>query len=193
MDTRRKRRDGRRYFPRRKVCSFCVDKVKHIDYKDVDALRRFMSDWAKIESRRKSGTCAPHQRALTRAIKRAREVALLPYTGGHSLIEMGRGSGFRGRRDRPMGRPRTTEIQAPVLVGARPPAVAPDAAADAAVAIAPPAADVADTSTQDQVTADADAIEAPIASEQAAEAPEPEPDVEAPSSDDPEAEPSTST
>ena len=64
---------------RRKVCSFCVDRVEHIDYKDAARLRRFMSDRAKIVPRRQSGTCARHQRVLTIAIKRARHIALLPF------------------------------------------------------------------------------------------------------------------
>ena len=73
------RRDrGRR--PRRKVCSFCVDKVDHIDYKDVAKLRRFVTERGKILPRRISGNCAKHQRQLTSAIKRARNVALLPFT-----------------------------------------------------------------------------------------------------------------
>jgi len=65
---------------RRKVCSFCVDKVEAIDYKDVSRLHKFISDRAKILPRRVTGTCAAHQRELTTAIKRARIVALLPYT-----------------------------------------------------------------------------------------------------------------
>ena len=73
-----RRRDGRRFYPRRKVCSFCVDKIEAINYKDSQRLRRYVSDWGKIESRRKTGTCAPHQRMLATAIKRARYVALLP-------------------------------------------------------------------------------------------------------------------
>ncbi len=64
---------------RRKVCSFCVDKVTVIDYKDVAKLRRFLSERGKILPRRTTGTCAAHQRQLTTAIKRARHVALLPY------------------------------------------------------------------------------------------------------------------
>lgn len=65
---------------RRKVCSFCVDKVEHIDYKDIANLRRYISERGKILPRRVTGTCARHQRELTTAIKRARYVALLPYT-----------------------------------------------------------------------------------------------------------------
>ena len=65
---------------RKKVCAFCVDKVEFIDYKDVAKLRKFTSDRAKILPRRVTGTCARHQRELTTAIKRARQVALMPYT-----------------------------------------------------------------------------------------------------------------
>ncbi len=65
---------------RKKVCLFCVDRVETIDYKDIARLRKFISERAKILSRRTTGTCARHQRALTVAIKRARHIALLPYT-----------------------------------------------------------------------------------------------------------------
>jgi len=69
--------------PRRKVCTFCVDKVQRIDYKDVGRIRRYISDRGKIDPRRKSGTCAKHQRMLTTALKRARLMAMLPYTADH--------------------------------------------------------------------------------------------------------------
>ncbi|TMB96055.1 MAG: 30S ribosomal protein S18 [Chloroflexi bacterium] len=72
---------GRR--PRRRVCSFCVEKVQKIDYKDVGRIRRYISERGKIDPRRKSGTCAKHQRMLTEALKRARFMALLPYTAEH--------------------------------------------------------------------------------------------------------------
>lgn len=65
---------------RRKVCSFCADKVNYIDYKDADQLKRLLSDRGKILPRRKTGTCAKHQRRLSTAVKRARHLALLPYT-----------------------------------------------------------------------------------------------------------------
>ena len=65
--------------PRRKVCQFCVDKIEHIDYKDLPRLRRFVTERGKILPRRTTGTCAAHQRQLTVAIKRARQIALLPY------------------------------------------------------------------------------------------------------------------
>ncbi len=64
---------------RKKVCSFCVDRVENIDYKDVPRLRKYISERAKIIPRRVTGTCAYHQRELTVSIKRARHVALLPY------------------------------------------------------------------------------------------------------------------
>jgi len=64
---------------RKKVCQFCVDKCTHIDYKDAAKLRRFMSERSKILPRRTTGTCAIHQRQLTEAIKRSRQIALLPY------------------------------------------------------------------------------------------------------------------
>lgn len=69
-----------RYGPSRRVCAFCVEKTQVIDYKDVGMLRRFLSERGKIKGRRKSGTCAKHQRRLAVAIKRARHLALLPYT-----------------------------------------------------------------------------------------------------------------
>ncbi len=65
---------------KKKVCQFCADKVEHIDYKDVAKLRRFVSERAKILPRRITGTCAKHQRQLTTAIKRARHIALMPYS-----------------------------------------------------------------------------------------------------------------
>ena len=65
---------------RKKVCTFCVEKCECIDYKDVNKLRKFTSERSKILPRRVTGTCAKHQRELTTAIKRARYVALLPYT-----------------------------------------------------------------------------------------------------------------
>ena len=65
---------------KKRVCSFCVDKVEEIDYKDASRLRKYISDRGKILPRRISGNCARHQRLLTIAIKRARQVALLPFT-----------------------------------------------------------------------------------------------------------------
>ena len=65
---------------KKKVCSFCVDKIQDIDYKEVTRLRRFITERAKILPRRISGNCAKHQRQVTIAIKRARQIALMPYT-----------------------------------------------------------------------------------------------------------------
>lgn len=71
---------------RRRVCNFCVDGVKDLDYKDTNMLRRYVTERGQIRSRRKSGLCAKHQRRLARAVKRARYMALLPYTGEHMRL-----------------------------------------------------------------------------------------------------------
>ncbi|AJQ30056.1 MULTISPECIES: 30S ribosomal protein S18 [Pelosinus] len=73
-----KRERGRK--PKKKICSFCVDKVETIDYKEVGKIRRYTTERGKILPRRISGNCAKHQRSVTLAIKRARIVALLPFT-----------------------------------------------------------------------------------------------------------------
>ncbi|HEY51678.1 MAG TPA: 30S ribosomal protein S18 [Dehalococcoidia bacterium] len=72
-----------RYVPRRKVCSFCADKTLVIDYKNPEKLLSFITDRGKIAPRRKSGTCARHQRILAREIKRARHLAMLPNAPVH--------------------------------------------------------------------------------------------------------------
>ncbi|MDR1245609.1 MAG: 30S ribosomal protein S18 [Clostridiales Family XIII bacterium] len=72
-----KKRGGMR---RKKVCQFCTDKTENIDYKDTEKLRKYITDRGKILPKRVTGTCAIHQREVARAIKRARMVALLPYT-----------------------------------------------------------------------------------------------------------------
>ncbi len=82
-ETRGRKWEKARYVPRRKICSFCKDKVKTIDYKDSVKLRHYISDRGKIEPRRRSGTCAKHQRLLATAVKRARYLALLPYVSSH--------------------------------------------------------------------------------------------------------------
>ncbi|MBN1485236.1 MAG: 30S ribosomal protein S18 [Chloroflexia bacterium] len=69
---------------RRKVCGFCVDRIEHIDYKDAKRLQRYVSERGKILPRRRTGTCAKHQRALAVAIKRARHMALLPFVRLHT-------------------------------------------------------------------------------------------------------------
>jgi len=82
-ETKSRRWERARYIPKRKVCFFCKDKVKTIDYKDPVKLRHYISDRGKIEPRRRSGTCAKHQRLLAMAVKRARYLALLPYVPAH--------------------------------------------------------------------------------------------------------------
>ena len=72
-----------RFQPRRKVCIFCADKTKVINWKSFDSLRRFVGDNGEIHPRRKSGLCARHQRRVAVAIKRARHLALLPFTSEH--------------------------------------------------------------------------------------------------------------
>jgi len=80
---RRKRWNRAKFTPKRKVCAFCSDKVETIDYKDPAKLRPYVSGRGKIDPRRKTGTCAKHQRTLAVAIKRARHLALLPYVPAH--------------------------------------------------------------------------------------------------------------
>lgn len=77
------RRPATRFRSRRKVCAFCADKVKAINWKDVGTLRRFVGSNGSIRARRKTGTCAKHQRQLAAAIKRARHLALMPFTDEH--------------------------------------------------------------------------------------------------------------
>jgi small subunit ribosomal protein S18 len=79
--SRPSRGQGRRYYARPRECQFCTNKSLVIDYKQFEALRRFITDDGKIRPRRQTGTCAKHQRKLARAIKRARHLALLPFSG----------------------------------------------------------------------------------------------------------------
>jgi small subunit ribosomal protein S18 len=72
-------REQRKYFRRKKVCKFCVEKIDDINYKDVRLLGQFVAERGKIVPRRLTGVCTPHQRRLTSAIKRARNIALLPF------------------------------------------------------------------------------------------------------------------
>jgi small subunit ribosomal protein S18 len=81
---------------RRKSCPYCRDKIEQVDYKDIGTLRKFVSDRGKIRSRRISGACRRHQSQVARAVKRARELALLPYVSGDASDE-NRG---RSKRDR---------------------------------------------------------------------------------------------
>jgi small subunit ribosomal protein S18 len=85
---------------RRKPCPYCRDKIDQVDYKDLSLLRRFVSDRGKIRSRRITGACRRHQSQVARAVKRARELALLPYVTEGSEHRGGRGDRDRGDRDR---------------------------------------------------------------------------------------------
>ena len=93
-DTRPRRWGKGRYVPKRRVCTFCRDKIAAVDYKNTAQLQPFISDRGKIEPRRRTGTCARHQRILAMAIKRARHLALLPYVTAH--IRKTGGVGIRG-------------------------------------------------------------------------------------------------
>ncbi len=158
---------SRKFTPRRKVCQFCVDKIKEVDYKDLVRLRRFLSERGKIEPRRKTGTCAAHQRSLNVALKRARQLALLPFTAEHIrvtgvLVREPGAPPFRGTRPRP------AEVDGTATAEAAPPA-------DAAAAEAQPAATAAETPAEAPAPAAAaaeEAEEAPVAAAapQAAEA-----------------------
>ncbi len=82
--SKKKKRAARKLFLRHKVCRFCADKEMHIDYKEARTLRIFVTERHKIIPRRISGNCARHQRSLTVAIKRSRQLALLPFTSQHN-------------------------------------------------------------------------------------------------------------
>ena len=92
---RRRDRRGLATSTRRKPCPYCRDKVDQVDYKDISSLRRFISDRGKIRSRRITGACRRHQVQIARAVKRARELALLPYVN-----EGGRDDNPRRERER---------------------------------------------------------------------------------------------
>jgi small subunit ribosomal protein S18 len=107
--TKRAPKDDRRRGGKKKVCIFCKDKTEWIDYKDVNVLRRFMSDRGKIRARRVTGNCSQHQRDVAVAIKTSRELALLPYLQ-RTVAER---SGGRGGRDRGDRGPRPERRDAP--------------------------------------------------------------------------------
>jgi small subunit ribosomal protein S18 len=98
---RRRDRKGGPSTGRRKSCPYCRDKIEQVDYKDLSMLRRMISDRGKIRSRRITGACRRHQSQVARAVKRARELALLPYVAEGSDHPRGRGDRDRDRdRDR---------------------------------------------------------------------------------------------
>jgi len=101
--TRRREKITRGGSGRRKPCPFCRDKVEFVDYKDIATLRKFISDRGKIRSRRITGACRRHQSQIATAVKRARELALLPYvaeSSGNDRETGRRDRGDRGDRDR---------------------------------------------------------------------------------------------
>src|SRR4029077_16155618 len=108
-DRRRSPKDSGRRTAKKKVCVFCSDHIKWVDYKDVNLLRRFMSDRGKIRARRVSGNSAHHQRDAAVAIKTARELALLPYSQ-RTVAERGGGRGRGPREDRDMGPRRDVDV-----------------------------------------------------------------------------------
>ena len=77
----------KQYFRRKKVCRFCVEKIDDINYKEVRLLQQFVAERGKIVPRRLTGVCTPHQRRLTAAIKRARNIALLPFAGSAAGVQ----------------------------------------------------------------------------------------------------------
>ena len=97
---RRRDRKGGPSSGRRKPCPYCRDKVEQVDYKDVASLRRFISEKGKIRSRRITGSCRRHQVQIARAVKRARELALLPYVNEGGRDDSPGGRRERGDRDR---------------------------------------------------------------------------------------------
>lgn len=108
QQTRRRTRQEAPRRGRKKVCIFCAQKIAWVDYKDVNLLRRFMSDRGKIRARRVSGNCTQHQREVAVAIKTARELALLPYTQ-RTVSERTGGRRGGGGRDRDRDRPRDSD------------------------------------------------------------------------------------
>ena len=165
---------GRRYTPRRKVCAFCVDKITYIDYKDVARLRRYLSERGKIEPRRKTGNCAKHQRALAVSLKRARHVALLPYTAEHIRLSgmIMRSPDDRRRDDRgprpSIAPPPAADVRPAGLNGAvTPPGVTADGAA---VGETGPVAEAAPMVEAAPMAEDRPAADAPVAAPDAGEA-----------------------
>jgi small subunit ribosomal protein S18 len=125
---------GRRI--KKKPCALCRDKVVWVDYKDVNMLRKYMSDRGKIRSRRVTGNCAQHQRALAMAIKTARELVLLPYTQ-RTVTERPGGRGGRDRGERTLGDSMAAEARAARSAPAAAPEAAPaEVEADVAEALA---------------------------------------------------------
>jgi small subunit ribosomal protein S18 len=152
---RTRRRNGSRYTPRRRRCSFCENKAEAIDYKDPTKLHRFISDRGKIEPRRKTGTCAKHQRALAVAIKRARHLALLPYVPNHILK-----TGFTE-----VSKPEASKPQAPDTTAETATEATPETAPEATTEAAPEATTEAAPETPPDTAPEAAAEEKPAPEE----------------------------
>jgi small subunit ribosomal protein S18 len=145
-DRKRSTKDLRDRRGKKKVCIFCKEHTVWVDYKDINVLRRFMSDRGKIRARRVSGNCAQHQREVAVAIKTARELALLPYTQ-RTVTER---TGPRGGRGRPGGDDRPSR-EAPDAVEAELAALPTEFTGDADVDV-----DVDDVAGIDEVGGDED-------------------------------------
>ncbi len=154
------RRGRPRYYARRKVCGFCVNHVTYIDYKDTATLKRYLSDQFKIESRRKTGTCSKHQRGLAGAVKRARHLAMLPYSRTHRLPGGDRFEQSSRRPPPPPPPPPAAPAPDETAADSAPSAEAPDAKAapaEAQAAEAPPT----EASAPETPPAEATSAEAP--------------------------------
>ena len=134
---------------KKKPCALCRDKISWVDYKDVNMLRKYMSDRGKIRARRVTGNCSQHQRAIALAIRTARELALVPYTQ-RTVTERGGGRGRRGERGERGDRGRGREDRA-----------APTPAAEGT-------AEVSEAGAEPGEATEAPAAEAPAAAEAAA-------------------------
>ncbi len=97
--TTQKKRPARKTFDRKRVCRFCAEKATEIDYKDIKTLSNFLTERGKIIPMRIYGNCAKHQRQLCEAIKRARQIAMLPYTGVVTRVPTARTNSNEGRPD----------------------------------------------------------------------------------------------
>jgi small subunit ribosomal protein S18 len=147
---------GSKFAPRRKVCSFCAKKVTKIDYKESSKLSRYISDRGKIEPRRKTGTCARHQRALAMAIKRARHIALLPFTAEH--IRM---AGNVASLSPAVIKPQVETPEAVAAAEAAKPAVAPEIVETTAPEVVEPAPEAAKPAVVEDVESAAPEAEEP--------------------------------
>lgn len=159
-DRKRSPKDLRDRRGKKKVCIFCKDHLPWVDYKDVNLLRRFMSDRGKIRARRVSGNCTQHQREVAVAIKTARELALLPYTQRTVTERAGGRGGPRG----PRGAPANVEPRAIIdPVDAELAEVQTEFGADEAPTASPGVTDLSDDAAADTAAGGADDTPADLA------------------------------